>query len=163
MKPSLEQELAILLRERGLSIAVAESATGGLISHLITDVPGSSDYFKGSVVAYDNEMKVRVLGVSRKTLARHGAVSYQAAEEMAEGVRKLVSTDIGLSVTGIAGPAGAAREKPVGLFYIGISSALGTKAVEHVFGGDRLQNKESAAEAALLMLKEHLVRERGNN
>ena len=87
----------------------------------------------------------------------------QTADEMAEGVRKLMNADIGLSVTGIAGPAGATREKPVGLFYIGISSALGTKAVEHVFGRDRLQNKKSAAEAALIMLREHLVRERGNN
>ena len=156
MKPSLEQKLAILLREHGLTIAIAESATGGLISHLITNVPGSSDYFKGSVVAYDNEIKVRVLGVSGETLARYGAVSYRTAEEMAEGVRKLVKSDIGLSVTGIAGPAGATPEKPVGLFYIGISSALGTKAVEHVFGRDRLQNKESAAEAALIMLEGHL-------
>ena len=158
MEPGLAQELAVLLRERGLTIAAAESATGGLVSDLITNVPGSSDYFKGSVVAYDNEIKVRVLGVSRETLERHGAVSYQTAEEMADGVRKLMNADIGLSTTGIAGPAGATPEKPVGLFYIGLASALGTKAVEHVFGGDRLQNKKSAAEAALIMLKEHLLK-----
>jgi len=161
MEPDLAQELAVLLRESGLTIAVAESATGGLVSHLITDVPGSSDYFKGSVVAYDNEIKVRVLGVGRETLERYGAVSYQTADEMADGVRKLMNADIGLSTTGIAGPAGATAGKPVGLFYIGISSALGTRSVEHVFSGDRLQNKESAAEAALIMLKEHLVRESG--
>lgn len=158
MEPSLAQELAVLLRERGLTIAAAESATGGLVSDLITNVPGSSDYFKGSVVAYDNEIKVRVLGVSRETLERYGAVSYQTADEMADGVRKLMNVDIGLSTTGIAGPAGATPEKPVGLFYIGISSAFGTKAAEHVFGGDRLQNKKSAAEAALIMLREHLLK-----
>ncbi|MBA7623882.1 Nicotinamide-nucleotide amidohydrolase PncC [subsurface metagenome] len=161
MEPGLAQELAVLLRERGLTIAVAESATGGLVSDLITNVPGSSDYFKGSVVAYDNEIKVGVLGVSGETLERHGAVSYQTADEMADGVRKLMNASIGLSTTGIAGPAGATAEKPVGLFYIGISSALGTRAAEHVFSGDRLQNKKSAAEAALILLKEHLASERG--
>lgn len=158
MEPRLEEEIAVLLREHGLTIAVAESASGGLVSDLITNVVGSSDYFKGSVVAYDNEVKVKVLGVSRETLARYGAVSYQTGEEMAQSVRRLMNANIGLSVTGIAGPAGATLEKPVGLFYIGIASDLGTKAVEHVFSGDRLQNKKSAAETALIMLKEHLLK-----
>jgi len=158
MEPGLEEGIAVLLRERGLTIAVAESATGGLISDLITDVAGSSDYFKGSVVAYDNEVKARVLGVKLGTLERYGAVSHQTAEEMADGIRRLMNVDIGLSVTGIAGPAGATAGKPVGLFYIGIASAPGTRAVEHVFSGDRLQNKRSAAGAALSMLREHLLR-----
>lgn len=157
MEVRLEEEIAILLREQGLTIAIAESATGGLLSHLITNVPGSSDYFTGSVVAYDNETKVKVLGVRRATLARYGAVSYHTGEEMAQGVRRLMNANIGLSDTGIAGPAGATPEKPVGLFYIGIASELGTRAVEHVFGGDRLQNKRSAAEAALTLLKQHLL------
>jgi len=157
MEPRLEEEIAVLLRDHGLTIAVAESATGGLVSDLITNVAGSSDYFKGSVVAYDNEIKVKVLGVKSETLARQGAVSHQTAEEMADGIRKLMNASIGLSTTGIAGPAGAAPEKPVGLFYIGIASDLGTKAVEHVFAGDRLQNKKSAAETALIMLREHLL------
>jgi len=157
MEPSLEEEIAVLLREHGLTIAVAESATGGLVSDLITNVAGSSDYFKGSVVAYDNEVKVKVLGVKAETLAGQGAVSHQTAEEMAEGVRRLMNASMGLSTTGIAGPAGATPEKPVGLFYIGIASDFGTRAVEHVFAGDRLQNKKSAAEAALIMLREHLL------
>ena len=140
-----------------MTVAVAESASGGLVSHLITNVAGSSDYFKGSVVAYDNEVKVKVLGVKWETLARYGAVSYQTGEEMAQGVRRLMNANIGLSVTGIAGPAGATPEKPVGLFYIGIASDLGTTVMEHVFTGDRLENKKSAAEAALIMLKEHLL------
>ena len=158
MEIRLEEEIAALLREHGLTIAVAESASGGLISHLITNVPGSSDYFRGAVVAYDNEVKVRVLGVSRETLARYGAVSYETGEEMAHGVRRLMHANIGLSDTGVAGPAGATLEKPVGLFYVGISSDLDTSVVEHTFSGNRLENKQSAAEMALTMLKEHLVR-----
>lgn len=157
MERRLEEEIAILLKERGLTIAIAESSTGGLISHLITNVPGSSDYYIGTVVAYDNEVKMKILGVKRETLEEHKSVSYETAEEMAQGVRKALDTDIGLSDTGIAGPTGGTPEKPVGLFYIGISSRLGTRAVEHFFQGDRLENKRSAAEAALGMLKEHLL------
>ncbi|MFQ5925732.1 MAG: CinA family protein [Dehalococcoidia bacterium] len=157
MERRLEEEIAILLKERGLSIAIAESSTGGLISHLLTNVPGSSAYYIGAVVAYDNEAKVKILGVNRRTLEEHKSVSYETAEEMAQGVRKLMAADIGLSDTGIAGPTGGTPGKPVGLFYIGISSPLGTRAVEHVFGGDRLENKRSAAEAALAMLKEQLL------
>lgn len=157
MERRLEEEIAILLKERGLTIAIAESSTGGLISHLITNVPGSSDYYIGTVVAYDNEVKIKILGVKRETLEEHKSVSYETAEEMAQGVRKALDTDIGLSDTGIAGPTGGTPEKPVGLFYIGISSRLGTRAVEHFFQGDRLENKRSAAEAALGMLKEHLL------
>ena len=157
MERRLEEEIAILLKERGLTIAIAESSTGGLISHLITNVPGSSDYYMGTVVAYDNEVKIKILGVKRETLEEHKSVSYETAEEMAQGVRKALDTDIGLSDTGIAGPTGGTPEKPVGLFYIGISSRQGNQVREHVFQGDRLENKRSAAEAALGMLKEHLV------
>ncbi len=157
MERRLEEEIAILLKERGLTIAIAESSTGGLISHLITNVPGSSDYYKGTVVAYDNEVKVKILGVKRETLEEHKSVSYETAEEMAQGVRKALDTDIGLSDTGIAGPTGGTPERPVGLFYIGISSRQGNQVREHIFQGDRLENKRSAAEAALAMLKEHLL------
>lgn len=157
MERRLEEEIAILLKERGLTLAIAESSTGGLISHLITNVPGSSDYYKGTVVAYDNEVKVKILGVKRETLEEHKSVSYETAEEMAQGVRKALDTDIGLSDTGIAGPTGGTPERPVGLFYIGISSRQGNQVREHVFSGDRLENKRSAAEAALAMLKEHLL------
>lgn len=157
MEKRLEEEIAILLKERGLTIAIAESSTGGLISHLITNVPGSSDYYIGTVVAYDNEVKIKILGVKRGTLEEHKSVSYQTAEEMAQGVRKALDTDIGLSETGIAGPTSGSSGKQVGLFYIGLSSRQGNQVRERVFQGDRLENKRSAAEAALAMLKEHLL------
>jgi PncC family amidohydrolase len=157
MKNSLEEEIGALLKEHKLTIAVAESATGGSISDLLTNVSGSSNYFKGSVVSYDNEIKAGVLGVRKKTLGKYGAVSSQTAKEMAEGVRKLINADIGLSDTGIAGPTGATPEKPVGLFYIGLSSQHGTRVEEHLFHGDRMENKRAAAEAALRLLKEYLL------
>ncbi len=157
MKRRLEEETGALLSELGLTIAVAESASGGLISNLITNVSGSSNYFKGSVVSYDNEIKSKVLGVRKETLEKYGAVSAQTAEEMAEGVRKLMKVDIGLSDTGIAGPSGATLGKAVGLFYIGLSLERGTRVEEHLFHGDRMENKQSAAEAVLGMLKEYLL------
>lgn len=161
MESRLEKETGDLLRERGLTIAIAESSTGGLISHLITDVPGSSSYFKGTVVAYDNEVKIKILGVKRETLEKHKSVSYETGEEMARGVREAMDTDIGLSETGIAGPTSGSSEKRVGLFYIGLSSKEGNHVEEHVFHGDRLENKQSAAQAALAMLKEYLLELKG--
>jgi len=157
MKTRLEKEVGNLLRERGLTIAIAESSTGGLISHLITDVPGSSSYFKGTVVAYDNEVKIKILGVKRETVEQYKSVSYQTAEEMAQGVREAMDADIGLSETGIAGPTSGSSGKGVGLFYIGLSSEQGNRVREHIFQGDRLENKQSAALAALAMLKEYLL------
>ncbi len=153
---NLEEETGILLRELGLTIAVAESATGGLISSSITDVPGSSDYFKGSVISYDNEIKAEVLGVSLDTLEKYGAVSHQTAAEMALGVRKLMGADIGLSDTGIAGPGGSTAEKPVGLFYIGLSTRSQTLVEKHLFQGNRSGNKRAAVEAALRLLQVYL-------
>ena len=158
MKISLEEEVGALLKEHKLIIAVAESATGGAISNLLTNVSGSSDYFRGSVVSYDNEIKAGVLGVRNETLEKYGAVSSQIAVEMAEGVRKLMNTDIGLSDTGIAGPTGATPEKPVGLFYIGLSSRRGVQVEEHLFHGDRIENKRSAAKAALRLLRGYLLK-----
>ncbi len=156
MKNAVEEDVGDLLKRLGLSIAVAESATGGLISDLITNVPGSSDYFRGSVVAYDNQIKISLLGVGGKTMENYGAVSRQTAEEMAEGVRRLMGVDIGLSDTGIAGPTGALPGKPRGLFYIGLSSKEGARVEEHIFHGSRPENKGYAARAALGMLKEYL-------
>lgn len=161
MALNLEQETGSLLRELGLTIAVAESATGGLISSSITDVPGSSDYFKGSVISYDNEIKSEVLGVSRETLEKYGAVSHQTAGEMALGVRKLMGADIGLSDTGIAGPGGSTPEKPVGLFYIGLSSELGAKVERHLFHGNRFENKQAATKAVLRLLQAYLSERTG--
>ena len=154
---SLEQEVGNMLRQKGLTLGVVESATGGLISHLITNVPGSSDYYKGSVTAYSNEVKIKVVGVKEDTINKYGAVSYQAAEEMAQGGRRILAADICLADTGIAGPSGATRGKPVGLFYIGFSHQAGTYSQKHNFQGNREQNKRSAAEAALGWLKEYLI------
>ena len=154
---SLEQEIGNLLRQKGLTLGVVESATGGLISHRITNVPGSSDYFKGSVTAYSNGAKIKVVGVKEETINQYGSVSSQVAEEMAERGRKVLAVDICLADTGIAGPSGVTSGKPVGLFYLGLSHQGGTYSRKHNFQGDREQNKQSAAEAALSWLKEYLV------
>ena len=157
LKASLEQEVGELLRQKGLTLGVVESATGGLISHLITNVPGSSDYYKGSVTAYSNMVKIKIIGVKEGTINKYGAVSRQVAEEMAEGGRRLLGADICLADTGIAGPTGTTPGKPVGLFYIGLSYKAGTYSREHNCHGSREQNKLSAAEAALSWLKEYLM------
>ncbi len=154
---NLEQEVGNLLRQKGLTLGVVESATGGLISHLITNVSGSSDYYKGSVTAYSNEAKIKVVGVEEATINKYGAVSYQVVEEMAQGGRKILATDICLADTGIAGPGGVTPGKPVGLFYIGLSHQAGTHSQKHNFQGNREQNKRRAAEAALTWLKEYLI------
>ena len=154
---SLEQEVGSLLRQKGLTLGVVESASGGLISHLITNVPGSSDYYQGSITAYSNEVKIKAIGVKENTIKKYGAVSHQVAEEMAQGGRKALAVDICLADTGIAGPSGATPEKPVGLFYIGLSHQAGTYSQRHHFPGDREQNKQDAAEAALVWLKQYLV------
>ena len=153
----LAQEVGNLLRQKGLTLGTVESATGGLISHLITNIPGSSDYYKGSVTAYSNEVKIKLVGVKEATINRYGAVSYQVAEEMAQGGRKILATDICLADTGIAGPSGATPEKPLGLFYVGLSHQAETYSQKHNFQGNREQNKLDAAEAALGWLKEYLI------
>ena len=153
----LEEEVGNLLRKKRLTLGVVESATGGLISHLITNIPGSSDYYKGSITAYSNEVKVKVVGVKAKTISQYGTVSSQVVKEMAERGRKVLAVDICLADTGIAGPSGATPGKPVGLFYLGLSHQAGTYSQKHVFRGEREQNKRSAAEAALIWLKEYLM------
>ena len=152
----LEQDVGELLRQKKLTLGVVESATGGLISHLVTNVPGSSDYYHGSVTAYNNETKIKVVGVREGTIREHGAVSSRVAEEMAQGGRKLLAVDICLADTGIAGPGGDTAEKPVGLFYIGLSHKGGTSSRKHVFTGSREENKHHAAEASLSWVKEYL-------
>lgn len=159
----LETDISQLLRKYQAltgklpTIGTAESATGGRISDKITNIPGSSDYFKGSIIAYGNEIKINVLGVKKETLENYGAVSHQTAKEMAEGGRNILKVDICISDTGIAGPAGATPEKPVGLFYIGLANARHSTSREHRFRGNREKNKEGAAKAALGLLKEHLL------
>ena len=152
----LECEVGELLRRKGLTLGVVESATGGLISHLITSVPGSADYFKGSMTSYANEIKIKVVGVKAETLKNYGSVSPQVAEEMAAGGKKLLDVDICLADTGIAGPGGATPGKSVGLFYIGLAHKGGVFSRKYEFHGDRAQNKQSAADAALAWLEEYL-------
>ncbi len=158
----LEQEIGNRLRQRGLTLAVVESATGGLISHRITNVPGSSDYYRGSVTAYSNEAKIKIVGVKAETINQYGAVSSPVAEEMARGGRRTLAADICLADTGIAGPGGATPGKPVGLFYIGLAHAGGSHSRKHNFRGNREQNKHRAAESALRWLKEYLAKLESN-
>jgi PncC family amidohydrolase len=154
--PGLEYEVGELLKKKGLTLGVVESATGGLIAHRVTGVPGSSAYFKGSVTSYSNEVKIEVVGVKAATLEKHGAVSSQAALEMAAGGKKLLGVDICLADTGIAGPEGATPGKPVGLFYVGLAHREEVSSRKYEFRGNRARNKQSAAEAALGWLKEYL-------
>jgi PncC family amidohydrolase len=160
----LEVEIARLIREyqagtgKLLTIGTTESATGGRIADRITNVPGSSDYFKGSVVAYSNEVKTALLGVKKETLQNYGAVSEQTALEMAQGGRKLLDVDICVSDTGIAGPSGDAPRKPVGLFYLGLAARDASLSQKHVLPGNREENKRDATETALKMLKQYLSR-----
>lgn len=154
---ALEQEVGDLLQLKGLTLGIIESATGGLLSHLITSVPGSSNYYKGSVTAYSNAVKIKVVGVNEDTINRYGAVSNQVAEEMARGGKKLLAVDVCLSDTGIAGPGGITPEKPVGLFYLGLAHQGESHSRKHIFKGNREQNKESAAGAVLSWLKDYLL------
>lgn len=154
--PSLEVLLGELLRKQGLRLAIAESCTGGLIGHRITNVPGSSDYYLGSITAYANEAKVRLLGVRCETIDRHGAVSQEIVLEMCKGVRSVLNADIGLAITGIAGPGGGTPDKPVGLTWIAISTSSFQQAWQYTWQGDRLAVKQQSAEKSLALLKEHL-------
>lgn len=153
---TLEVVVGRLLCERGLTLAVAESCTGGLVGHLITNVPGSSAYFWGGVTAYAVGSKERILHVQHETLESQGAVSESTARQMAQGVRFLFRVDVGLSVTGIAGPGGGTPEKPVGLVYLGLSASRGEWVERHVWDSDRLENKVRSAEAALDLLRRYL-------
>ena len=156
LEKSLEVRVGELLRRRGLRLATAESCTGGLLSHLITNIPGSSTYFMGGVVSYSYEAKVRLLGVHWSTLEKYGAVSQETVIEMASGVRKALAADIGVSISGIAGPGGGLPEKPVGLTWIGLSTAGVDKAWSYTWEGDRLQIKEQSARQALQLLVDYL-------
>jgi len=150
-----------LLRQRGLRLSVAESCTGGLVGHMLTNVAGSSTYYLGSVTAYAYEAKVRLLNVRWETLERYGAVSQETVIEMARGVRTALAADIGLAVSGIAGPGGGTPEKPVGLTWIGLSSPWEEFARQFVWHGDRIENKEKSAQATLQILVEYLTQAAG--
>ncbi|MDD5288473.1 MAG: CinA family protein [Dehalococcoidales bacterium] len=151
------EEVIGIMRQKKLTLGAVESATGGLISHLLTNVPGSSDVYQGSVVSYSNTVKNKVVGVKAATLKQYGAVSAQVAEEMALGGRKVLGVDICVADTGIAGPGGATDGKPVGLFYIGLAHKGGIiSSRKHIFNGTREENKLCAALAALEWVREYL-------
>ena len=152
----LEEKVGELLSQRGWTLAVAESCTGGLVGHRITNVSGSSVYFEGGVISYSNEVKEHVLGVPLETLIDHGAVSKETVLAMAKGVRRLLGTDVAVSITGIAGPTGGTPEKPVGLVYIGLAAEDAESAEKHIWAGDRESNKAQTAEAALKLLFSYL-------
>ena len=156
IETAIETRIGDLLRQRNLKLAVAESCTGGLIGHRITNVPSSSDYFTGGFIAYANSAKVNLLGVSGDILIRFGAVSRETVLEMAAGARRELETDIAVSVSGIAGPGGGLPDKPVGTVWVGLFAPDGKWARVFCFPGNRQQNKASAAEAALQMLIEYL-------
>jgi PncC family amidohydrolase len=156
MQP-LEYQIGQLLKDKGLTLSLAESCTGGLISHLITNVPGSSAYFLGGVVAYAYEAKVKLLGVSWDTLKKYGAVSCETVIEMADGVRRVLNADIGLSVCCIAGPGGATPTKPVGTGRVGLATPNGSWAKDFLFNFDRIGNKEAMAHGALHLLLTYLT------
>lgn len=152
----IEVTVGKLLTGQNKTLAVAESCTGGLITHRLTNISGSSAYLTAGVVAYAYEAKVAALGVSWETLNRYGAVSEETARAMARGARERFSTSIGLSVTGIAGPGGGMPGKPVGLTYIAIVTEADEVIKRYVWKGDRIQNKEQSADAALVLLKSYL-------
>ena len=157
---SLEEEVGKLLKTKGLTLSTAESCTGGLVAHKMTNIAGSSHYMVGGVVAYSNSIKMGMLSVEEQAISEHGAVSRQVACQMAEGVRKRMNTDIGLSTTGIMGPGGGTVDKPVGTIWIGISTSTSTSAVRLQLRQHRLRNKERAATGALNVLRKVLSKKK---
>ncbi len=150
---TLEDAVGRLLIERGLTLATAESCTGGLLGNRITNVAGSSEYYLGGIVSYSDSAKMNLLGVSQETLKEFGAVSEETAQEMAFGARRLLQSDVGVSITGIAGPTGGTEEKPVGLVYIAVDVAGDVAVRKFVFSEDRRYNKELSAQAALNLVR----------
>lgn len=155
---ALAARLGELGSASGLTVATVESCTGGLIGHLITEVPGSSAYYVGGFVTYSDAQKREAVGVGDEVLAAHGAVSAQVAMAMATGGRMRTGADLAVSVTGIAGPDGGTPQKPVGLTYVAVADADGTEVRRFIWGGDRSDNKRRSAAAALELLLERLER-----
>ena len=153
---ALAERLYRTCLDRGLTVATAESCTGGLVAHAITEVAGSSSFFRGGFVTYADDVKRDQLGVAQELLAAHGAVSAQVARAMAEGARARLGADLAVAVTGIAGPGGGSAEKPVGLTYVGVADEAGVDVRRHQWTGDRAANKRDSAVAALDLLLERL-------
>jgi PncC family amidohydrolase len=149
---ALELRVGQVLTQRNETLAAAESCTGGLVGHLLTEVPGSSTYFLGGIVAYSNAAKVKLLNVAPVTLEKFGAVSRETVIEMANGVRNNFDAHFGIAVTGIAGPMGDPSDKPVGLTWMAVSSRTGTFVESHHWQGDRSENKRLSANALMEFL-----------
>lgn len=154
---TLQEAVGRLLRQQGKQFGTAESCTGGYVAHLITLVPGSSDYFPGSIVSYSYEMKTRLLGVKPETLETYGAVSAETVREMAEGARKAMGVDVSLAISGIAGPGGGTPDKPVGTVWMAVSDAQRTEVAKVVFGRDRAKNIQLTGVYALNMVRRFLL------
>jgi PncC family amidohydrolase len=156
MDASHEMRISIILNKKRLTLATAESCTGGLVASRITDVSGSSAYFLGGIVAYSYEAKASLLGVSWDTLNTKGAVSRETVIEMAQGARRVFNADIAVSVSGIAGPGGGTPDKPVGTVWVGLATPSGEEARHFVWDGDRIRNKQLSSEAALQFILDYL-------
>ena len=153
---AFEEEIGSLLVDQGLMLVTAESCTGGLLAYRITNVPGSSAYYLGGFVAYAYEAKEALQGVRHETLLAYGAVSEETAREMARGARQRLGGDLGLAITGVAGPTGGMPEKPVGLVYLALSAPGVERCQRHVWKGDRVANNEQSVEAALQLVLSYL-------
>lgn len=149
---ALAQRVAAVLGPRGETLATAESCTGGLVGHVLTEVPGSSAWYVGGAVVYGDALKQQLAGVPARLLAAHGAVSAEVAEALAHGVRERCGADVGIAVTGIAGPSGGTTDKPVGLVYVSVADAQGALVERHAWDGDRSANKRASADAVLRAL-----------
>lgn len=155
---TMPEAVGRLLRDAQMTVAVAESCTGGLLASMITDIPGASEYFERGVVTYSNESKMQILGIPQETLRANGVVSRETAMAMAEGVRRIAGTTLGVALTGIAGPAGATPDKPVGTVHIGLATPEGTTAGHFIYARDRVWFKKMAATSALDMIRRYVVK-----
>lgn len=152
------EDLIINFNTKGKMVAFAESCTGGFMCHMFTNISGSSNVFERGVVCYSNQAKIELLGVNKQDIETHGAVSEQVAKQLAQGIKEISHVDVGIGITGIAGPTGGTPEKPVGLVYIGFSSEEGTRVQEHQFNANRITFKELVLEEVLSLLENYLSR-----
>lgn len=152
----MNKKVGELLKEKKFTISCAESCTGGLLTSKLTDIAGSSEYVKGSIVSYSNEIKISAVRVNEETLKNFGAVSYETAYEMAKNIREIFKTDIGVGITGIAGPGGGSDKKPVGLVYISVANKNSVHVEKFIFTGNRIEIKNKSADTALKMLLKFL-------
>jgi len=154
---NIEQRVSKLLIKAEKTLAIAESCTGGLLANRLTNIPGSSNFLKVAIIAYSNEAKSKLLNIPRTAINKQGAVSTKTAISMAKGVRKILKTDFGISITGIAGPTGGTKAKPVGLTFIAICTKLETLCLKYQFSGTRTRIKSQAATESLRLLEEFLI------